>query len=160
MRNIQFFSEMMPNGKHIGNIIFIFKFKLWSSITTKYISGKFYILTDRRCLIILPGKFFQPVLLNLKKRLINFPKSLNFSSNSSKLKALFDHFKGVTDNFINNVNQLIKETGNKPINVKPLMRCYGIDVISKFVFSLDVDSYKDKEYVKGWFFFWMVIIIY
>ena len=70
---------------------------------------------------------------------------LIFSSNSSKFRALFDHFKGVTDNFINNVNRLNKETGNKLINVTPLLKCYGIDVISKFVFSLDVDSYKDKE---------------
>ena len=63
---------------------------------------------------------------------------------SSKLRSLIDHFKSVTDNFLKNVDKLNKETKNKPINAKELLKCYGIDVISKFVFALDTNSYFDK----------------
>lgn len=62
----------------------------------------------------------------------------------SKLRSLIDHFAGVTNNFLKNVDDLNRESGNKPINVKPLMRCLGIDFISKIVFSIDCNSFKDE----------------
>ena len=63
---------------------------------------------------------------------------------SSKLKSMIDHFKFCTDNFVKNVDELNRENGNKEINIKPLMRCLGIDSISKFVFAVDVNSFKEK----------------
>ena len=62
----------------------------------------------------------------------------------SKMRSLLHYFKGVTDNFLNNVAELNRETGNRPINVKSLFKCYGIDCISKFIFAIDCNSFKDE----------------
>ena len=58
---------------------------------------------------------------------------------------MIDHFKFCTDNLVKNIDELNKETGNKAINTKPLMRCFGIDSISKFVFAVDVNSFKEES---------------
>lgn len=66
---------------------------------------------------------------------------------TSKLKSLINHFEGVTSNCLNNIAELNKENGGQPINVKPLLRAYGIDCISRFVFAIDCNSFKDNEWV-------------
>lgn len=63
---------------------------------------------------------------------------------SAKLRSLIDHFKGVTNNFLNNVEELNQQNDNAKINVKPLLKCYGIDVISAFIFGIDCNSWKDE----------------
>ena len=63
---------------------------------------------------------------------------------TSKLESLIGHFEGVTENCLNNIAELNKESGNQPINVKTIFSCYGIDSISKFVFAIDCNSFKDK----------------
>lgn len=44
---------------------------------------------------------------------------------------MMDHFKFCADNFLQNLDELNRENGTKAINIKPLMRCLGIDSISK-----------------------------
>ena len=61
---------------------------------------------------------------------------------SSKLKSITDHFRSCADNLLKNIDELNQE--NKEINVKPLMRCLCIDAISKFVFCVHVNSFKEK----------------
>lgn len=61
---------------------------------------------------------------------------------SAKLKNLFHYFKGVTKNFLDNVEEVNKE--NQPIDMKPLFKAFGIDCISKFIFAIDVNSFRDK----------------
>lgn len=51
----------------------------------------------------------------------------------------------MTENFLSNVDELNKQNGNQPINTKPLYKCYGIDCISKFIFAIDVNSFKDTS---------------
>jgi len=68
---------------------------------------------------------------------------------SAKLRSLIGHFKGITDNFLNNIDELNQQNGNEKINVKPLLKCYGIDCISRFIFAIDCNSWKDEsEWVK------------
>ena len=54
------------------------------------------------------------------------------------------HLKLCTENLVKNIDELNRESGNQAINIKPLMRCFGIDTISKVVFAVDVNSFKDK----------------
>ena len=61
---------------------------------------------------------------------------------SRNLRSLLGHFKGVTNNFLNNVDELNQK--NEKINVKPLLKCYGVDCVSKFVFAIDCNSFKDQ----------------
>ena len=63
---------------------------------------------------------------------------------SGKLRSLVHYFKGVTKNFLDNVEELISQNGEKAIEAKELFKCYGIDCISKFIFATDVNSFKDK----------------
>lgn len=57
---------------------------------------------------------------------------------------MIDHFRSCADNLVKNIDGLNQENGKKEINVKPLMRCLCIDAISKFVFCVDVNSFKEK----------------
>lgn len=64
---------------------------------------------------------------------------------SRKLKSLLSHFESVSDNFVNNV-EFLKETGKTDVvEIRKLSKCYAVDMIAKYVFSVDVDSFKQEQ---------------
>ena len=69
---------------------------------------------------------------------------------SYKLKNLMNHYKLVTDNFLNNVEDVRKRTGSDLIDVRMMTKCFGVDMIAKVIMAIDIDSFKqrDSEFVK------------
>lgn len=61
------------------------------------------------------------------------------------------HLEKTTANFIENVNSLRRQTGSDDVDVKMMAKYYSIDGISKVLFAIDVDSYKERDtvYVKS-----------
>jgi len=64
---------------------------------------------------------------------------------SKKFRNLLPHFEKVTSNFLENLANIIKETKSNDIEVKQLSKYYGTDCISKVLFAIDVDSYKERD---------------
>lgn len=61
-----------------------------------------------------------------------------------------NHYKLVTDNFLNNVEDVRKRTGSDLIDVRMMTKCFGVDMIAKVIMAIDIDSFKqrDSEFVK------------
>lgn len=62
-----------------------------------------------------------------------------------KLRDLFPHFDKVTENLLDNIANIRKETGTDDIEIKSIALCYSLDTISKILFSIDIDSYKERD---------------
>lgn len=57
----------------------------------------------------------------------------------------------VTNNLLNNIEEIRSKTKSDLINLKVLSKCFGIDMIAKVIMAIDIDSYKqrDNEFVKA-----------
>ena len=64
---------------------------------------------------------------------------------SRKLKSQLSHFESAADNFIANID-FLRETGKSDVvEVRKVCRCYSVDMISKYIFAVDVDSFKQDQ---------------
>lgn len=68
-----------------------------------------------------------------------------FYFTSKNFRNLLGHFEKVSTNFIENIGNIRKETRSDDIEVKMMSKYYGTDCISKVLFALDVDSYKERD---------------
>ena len=61
-----------------------------------------------------------------------------------------DHFKMVTENFLNNVEDVRRTTGSDLIDIRMMTKCFAIDMIAKVIMAIDIDSFRqrDCEFVK------------
>lgn len=64
---------------------------------------------------------------------------------SRKLRNLLDHFEKCSKNLVENIEIMRKENGTDDLDVKSISRYMALDVISKVLFAIDVDSYKGKQ---------------
>ena len=64
---------------------------------------------------------------------------------TKKIKEIFNQFQKASKPLFSNIESLIEEGKNDEIDIKLLLRNYGLDVIAKFVFAIDINSAKDNE---------------
>lgn len=62
-----------------------------------------------------------------------------------KFKDLSSYFEKVVANFIENVETEIELSGTGDLEAKKMAKCFSIDIISKVLFAIDVDSYKEQN---------------
>jgi len=79
-------------------------------------------------------------------------KAMTGHFTSRKLKSLINHFEVVSANFLNNIEFLRKNNNSDKINIKEMSKFFTVDMISKYVFAIDIDSFKqhrkDSEFAK------------
>lgn len=63
---------------------------------------------------------------------------------SRKFRNLLEHFEKCSKNLIENIETRRKEEKTDDLDAKDISKYYGLDVISKVLFAIDVDSYKGK----------------
>ena len=70
---------------------------------------------------------------------------------SKNFRNLLGHFEKVTANSLVNIENLRKETKSDDLEVKKLAKYFSLDCISKVLFAIDIDSYKERNsaYVKS-----------
>lgn len=56
-----------------------------------------------------------------------------------------DHYKLVADNYLKNVEEVRKTTGSDLIDFRMMTQCYGMDMIAKIIFAIDIDSFKQRD---------------
>jgi len=70
---------------------------------------------------------------------------------SKKLKSLLDRFETVSNNLINNIEELRKTSD--VIDLREMTKFYSIDIISKYFYSIEVDTFqhhrKHTDYAKN-----------
>ena len=64
---------------------------------------------------------------------------------SKNFRNLLCHFEKVTVNFLDNVENIRKQTKTDDLEIKILSKYYGLDCIAKVLFAIDIDSYKERE---------------
>lgn len=57
------------------------------------------------------------------------------------------HLEKTSANFIENVNTVRRQNGSDDVDAKTMAKYYSIDGISKVLFAIDVDSYKERDTV-------------
>ena len=55
------------------------------------------------------------------------------------------HLEKTTANFIENVDSIRRKTGSDDVDVKMMTKYFSIDGSSKVLFSIDVDSFKERD---------------
>ena len=55
------------------------------------------------------------------------------------------HLEKTTANFIENVNSVKRAAGSNDVDIKTMARFFSIDGISKVLFAIDVNSYKERD---------------
>lgn len=55
------------------------------------------------------------------------------------------HLEKTTANFIENVDAVRRQTGSDDLDAKTMSKYFSIDGISKVLFAIDVDSYKERD---------------
>ena len=55
------------------------------------------------------------------------------------------HLEKTTANFIENIEAVRRQTGTDDVDAKKMAKFYSIDGISKVLFAIDVDSYKERD---------------
>ena len=63
-----------------------------------------------------------------------------------KIKEIFQQFQKASKPLFSNIEDLIEQGRQDEIDVKDLMKNYQLDVIAKFVYSLDLNSAKDLDH--------------
>ena len=67
------------------------------------------------------------------------------NTSSRKLKSLLSRFESAADNFVENI-ELLRARGQTDVfEIRKLCRSYAVDMISKYVFAVDVDSFKADQ---------------
>lgn len=64
---------------------------------------------------------------------------------SKKFRNLLPHFEKCSRNLLNNIESLKKDNKTGDINSKVLAQYYGVDCISKVLFAIDIDSFKERN---------------
>lgn len=68
------------------------------------------------------------------------------------MKSLISHFEVASDNFLKNIEELMETNNKNVIDVREMAKFYAVDMISKYVFAVDVNSFKqyqkDSEFAK------------
>ena len=57
------------------------------------------------------------------------------------------HLEKTTANFIENLESVRRQNGSDDVDAKNMLKYYSIDGISKVLFAIDVDSYKERDTV-------------
>ena len=55
------------------------------------------------------------------------------------------HLEKTTANFMENIDTIRRQTGSDDVDVKTMAKYFSIDGISKVLFAIDVDSYKERD---------------
>lgn len=63
-----------------------------------------------------------------------------------KFRNLLPHFDKCATNLLENIKLIMKESNSNDIEIRELSKFYGLDVISKVLYSIDVDSYKGNQF--------------
>lgn len=64
---------------------------------------------------------------------------------SRKFRNLLCHFEQCSKNLLENIEIRKKEINSDDLDVKSISKNYGLDVIAKVLFAIDVDSYKESN---------------
>ena len=51
----------------------------------------------------------------------------------------------VTKNFLENVEEVRRQTGSDLINVRAMTKFFGMDMIAKVMMAIDLDSFKEQN---------------
>ena len=61
------------------------------------------------------------------------------------MKSLLSHFESAADNFVANIECLRTSDQTDVFEIRKMCKCYAVDMISKYVFAVDVDSFKQEQ---------------
>nr|WPM94888.1 cytochrome p450 4725A1 [Polyphagotarsonemus latus] len=68
------------------------------------------------------------------------------SFSKKKIKEIFSKIAEAALVSLNNVESLMKSEKQNDIDVKNLSKCFSLDVIAKFVFAVEINSFVDKDH--------------
>nr|WPM94889.1 cytochrome p450 4725A2 [Polyphagotarsonemus latus] len=68
------------------------------------------------------------------------------SFSKKKVKEIFSKIVDAASVSINNVEGLIKSNKQDEVDVKNLSKCFSLDVIAKFVFAVEINSFVDENH--------------
>ena len=130
-------------GEYVGQVpsLLISDQKLAKQILVK----DFHIFNQSQKMPVIP-KLFEHSMTNLSGpewKVIRSAVSPTFTT--GKLRRTVKHLSLPIQNFFENLDNLIRLGEEDKIGIKDLSKGYALDVIAKFVFAVEVNSFKQKQ---------------